>query len=398
MAVNSGQAEGVNRDDFICWQALMRAAPAAFVDQVRKFEDAGLRHSFILDAIKWQKGKQEDREIVKGFFSAYEEDPARRMRRVLKQISFSNEFTPDALESMIYMSAPPPKLEQAPPVEERKAEADIQLEGMVSEGFAETKEPMLLRREAGATRGDGNRLTIGGRDFMRIPAGKFVMGSKDDNEFQYEDERPQHTVDIPYDYWLGKFILTNEQYAQYLGKKEHPVKDWQKKKDHPVVNVSWDDAMAYCKWFNETCKSDLGDLLLRLPTEADWEKAARGAYGNEWPWGNEFDQNKCNSLEGKKGGTTPVGVYSSLGGDSPYGCADMVGNVWEWTHSLFAKYPYNVKDGREDEASRSSRVLRGGSFLNARSYARCAYRYDSAPDGRYDYIGFRFCVSSPSYI
>jgi hypothetical protein len=112
--------------------------------------------------------------------------------------------------------------------------------------------------------------------------------------------------------------------------------------------------MAYCEWFNETFQSELGGLLLRLPREAEWEKAARGAYGNEWPWGNEFDPNKCNSVEGGKGGTTPVGSYSSAGGDSPYGCADMVGNVWEWTE-------VELTDGWHRWT-----LLRGGSHYKAR--------------------------------
>lgn len=98
-------------------------------------------------------------------------------------------------------------------------------------------------------------------------------------------------------------------------------------------------------------------------------------------------------MEGRKGGTTPVGAYSSLGGDSPYGCADMVGNVWEWTHSLYAKYPYHAKDGREDEANRNSRVLRGGSFRSPRYNARCAYRNGSGPDDRDYNVGFRVCVA-----
>jgi formylglycine-generating enzyme required for sulfatase activity len=246
---------------------------------------------------------------------------------------------------------------------------------------------------------------------MRVPKGAFVMGSKEDNELALDSEKPQHTVDIPHDYWMAKFILTNRQFSEFIKDTKHETtadsqggwhpkqskivkginwrhptdaKDkWDDKEDHPVVQVSWDDAMAYCKWFNETFKSELGDLLLRLPTEAEWEKAARGAYGNEWPWGNEFDPAKCNSHEGGKVGTTPVGAYSSLGGDSPYGCADMVGNVWEWTHSRFAKYPYNAKDGREDESSRDSHVLRGGSFNYDRNLARCAARsYDSIPDLR----------------
>jgi len=159
--------------------------------------------------------------------------------------------------------------------------------------------------------------------------------------------------------------------------------------------------VAYCKWFNETYQAELkaaGNLTLRLPSEAEWEKAARGAYGNEWPWGSEFDPGKCNSAEGKKGGTTPVGVYSALGGDSPYGCADMVGNVWEWTSTLFAKYPYVAEDGRENTESRDRRVLRGGSFSYSRNHARCAYRYNDNPELRRDLIGFRVCASPPSRI
>jgi iron(II)-dependent oxidoreductase len=402
MALNSGQAEGVDRDDFICWQALMHAAPASFARQVMDFEDKAIRFGFIQDALKWQNGRQEDKDTVKGFFSAYEDKDSKRLRGVLKQISFSKEFTPDALDSMIYMTAPPPKVEpEKPVVEEPKRSAELELAG--EETFAEIKE-VVMRGGQSSERGkgiaprDGNRLLIGGMEFMRVPAGKFIMGSKDDNELASDDEKPQHTIDLDYDYWMSKFILTNEQYGQYLGGGKHPVSDWQKKKDHPVVKVSWDEAMKYCGWFNQTFKSELGDLLLRLPTEAEWEKAARGAYGNEWPWGNEFDKNKCNSREGNKGGTTPVGAYSAAGGDSPYGCADMAGNVWEWTYTLFAKYPYVAVDGREDEKSRASRVLRGGSFYYDLYLARCAYRSSDSPGGSSLNIGFRVCASSPSHI
>jgi formylglycine-generating enzyme required for sulfatase activity len=134
--------------------------------------------------------------------------------------------------------------------------------------------------------------------------------------------------------------------------------------------------MAYCQWLNNLLKGELpAGLVLRLPTEAEWEKAARGANGNEWPWGHEFDKNKCNSSEGGKGGTTPVGAYSPQG-DSPFGCADMVGNVWEWTHSLFKPYPYKMEDGREDEKVSGNRVVRGGAFYYNARFARCAYRLD----------------------
>ena len=256
MAGNSGQADGVNRDDFICWQALMRAAPKAFVDHILgTLEDKERRHSFIVDALKWQQGKQEDKEIVKGYFSAYEDKDSKRLRGVLKQISFSNDFTADALDSLIYMTVPPKKPEPEKPSVEEPIEKAISEEEVSIGTLGQVKEPVAMRVEKPfdynqgkrGIQGDQNRITIGNVDFMRVPAGKFVMGSKFSNELASDNEKPQHTVELTYDYWLGKFILTNEQYAEYLGKEKHPVSDWQKKKDHPVVNVSWDDAMEYCE-------------------------------------------------------------------------------------------------------------------------------------------------------
>ena len=214
-----------------------------------------------------------------------------------------------------------------------------------------------------------------GLEFMRVPAGKFLMG----------DEKS--TVDIPYDYWMARYPVTNAQYNQFT------KKDFDKgKENHPVVGVSWQDAMAYCERLNSLLKSELpSDLILRLPTEAEWEKAARGTDGWEYPWGNTFDKNKCNTSEGGKKDTTPVGYYSP-GGDSPYDIADMSGNVWEWTHSLYKPYPYKVNDGREDEKESGARVLRGGSFFNSVRFARCAFRYflDYLFYGR----GFRVVASS----
>ena len=222
---------------------------------------------------------------------------------------------------------------------------------------------------------------LGGMEFVRVPAGKFLMGSKKDNKLAYEAEKPQQTVDIPYDYWMARFPVTNEQYNAFTKAKsmKHPVDGWEKKKDHPVVRVSWKDAMVYCQWLNALLQAELpAGLILRLPTEAEWEKAARGTDGREYPWGDKFDKNNCNTSEG---GTTSVGSYSSRG-NSPYGCADMSGNVWEWCHSLYKPYPYKVDDGREDEKASGARVLRGGSFINDDGDARCACR------GNYDYLGF----------
>ena len=244
-------------------------------------------------------------------------------------------------------------------------------------------------------------------EFMRVPAGEFLMGSTQENTLAYDNERPQHTVDIPYDYWMARFPTTNEGYNKYVAAQglKHPVADWMQKKDHPVVGVFWDDAMAYCQWLNELLKRELpSGLVFRLPTEAEWEKAARWnpyrgvrGEGYEWPWGDEFDKNKCNSFEGGKGTTISVGSYSSQG-DSPYGCADMAGNVWEWMHSLQMSYPYQAKDGREDEKSSGSRVLRGGSFSNDRRLSRCANRSWYDPSFILRRSGFRVCVFPHQYL
>lgn len=237
--------------------------------------------------------------------------------------------------------------------------------------------------------------TFGDIEFVKVPAGTFLMGSKNDNVYASSDEKPQHTVDIPYDYWMARFPLTNEQYAGYVKAKcrNHPVSDWQEKKDHPVGNVSWWDAMVYCQWLNGLIEGKLPqESSLRLPTEAEWEKAARSEQGNEWPWGNEFDKNKCNGEEVAKIGTTRVGLYSPQG-DSPFGCADMAGKFWEWTHSLFKPYPYRAEDGHENEKCAEARVARGGSFSNCQGNTRCAYRLKVIPGSRLAYRGFRLVVA-----
>jgi len=232
---------------------------------------------------------------------------------------------------------------------------------------------------------------LGGIEFVRVPAGKFLMGSDNGND----NERPQHTVDIPYDYWIGRFTVTNEQYNFYARVKgiKHPVVRWEKKKDNPFIAAKLKDVMGYCTWLNECLKIELPlGLMLRLPTEAEWEKAARGTDGREYPWGNIFDKNNCNSEEGGNESTTPVGLYSPQG-DSPYGCTDMAGNVWEWTHSEYKAYPYNANDGREEEKESIMRMLRGSSVDFSEWGVRCASRKGYNPLNRIDLIGFRVAIA-----
>ena len=292
----------------------------------------------------------------------------------------------------MHLTAPPP-----PPVPvEAKLEA-IPLEGIELKAEALVAKHVEVREP---TRGEAkmpaaNVQTWGGVEFIRIPAGKFLMGSKDDNQLASDGEKPQHTIEILDDYWLARYPVTNDQFAKFVEEAAYKFsleKNWKKKADHPVVKMSWHDAMAYCKWLDETLRGEIKDMQVRLPTEAEWEKAARGEYGNEWPWGNEFDKNKCNSSEGEKKGTTPAGAYSPQG-DSPYGVADMVGNVWEWGHSLYKSYPYVADDGREDELASGARVLRGGSFRYSQGFARCAFRDFFDPFDRSVFIGFRVVVA-----
>ncbi len=405
MLENTGQARGVNRDDFTRWQVLRGTASSTFMDQVEDLPTEP-RRKFIDDAIKWAKGGTEA-ESVAGFFKAYEGE--RRLIKVLRMVEFSPQFTADALDAFLHMTQPPEPVAPAAPVQEP---------AIVKEGLPAVKgvRDVSSREVAGAEMGAANRRVLGGLEFVRVPKGSFLMGSKDDNPLAYDQEKPQHTVELAYDYWIARFPVTNDQFAQFVKATQHettvvkgfdwrhplgPESDLKGRGEHPVVQISWYDAMEYCNWLNQQLKAELGDLEIRLPTEAEWEKAARGEYGNEWPWGNEFDPAKCNSTEGGKGGITPVGTYSPQG-NSPYGAVDMVGNVWEWTLSLWGKdtsepdfkYPYDPNDGREDiqAGDRVLRVVRGGAWSYGRHFARGACRQYNYPDNRHDDHGVRTVV------
>jgi formylglycine-generating enzyme len=242
------------------------------------------------------------------------------------------------------------------------------------------------------------------------------MGSKEDNSLASDDEKPQHTVDIGHNFWIGKYPVTNTQFAEFVKARSYLTtaetnksdftwqnprgkqSNWEVKENHPVVCVSWDDANAYCQWINKVDTEELGtNLAFRLPTEAEWEKAARGEYGNEWPWGNDNPVKTLCNIEGWEGDTTPVGKYSPRG-DSPYGAADMSGNVWEWCADWYDPQEYVrragavVTDPRGPESG-TARVVRGGSWSLNRTSARCAFRGGAEPDDFFSFIGFRLVLS-----
>ncbi len=206
-----------------------------------------------------------------------------------------------------------------------------------------------------------------GMEFVKVPAGKFLMGSRiKENVFAEMfspegdlDEKHQREVNILYDFFLARYTVTTAQYKEYhrAVQNNRSNKDLKITSDHhPAIFSGWQDVLLYLDWLNKFYKP-LG-LVLNVPSEAEWEKAARGMDGRFYPWGNQYPtENLCNF---KSKGLQSVGKYSPQG-DSPYGCADMAGNVWEWTRSSYKPYPYNPADGRDDLQG-DALVVRGGSY------------------------------------
>ncbi len=193
-----------------------------------------------------------------------------------------------------------------------------------------------------------------------VPAGKFIMGSNN----RLPDEGPQHVVDLGA-FYIDIYEVTNFQYKKFNDetKRRSPTHFRNRtfpegKADHPVTYVSWEDAEAYCKWAGK-----------RLPTDQEWEKAARGTEGQIFPWGNEFDVKNANTplrwqQIGAFGDTTPVGAFK--GGVSPYGVYDMSGNVWEWTASWYKAYPNNTVPS--ESYGERYKTLKGGSWFDCSFY------------------------------
>lgn len=255
-------------------------------------------------------------------------------------------------------------------------------------------------------------------NFVKIPASKFTMGSQRSLDREaHNDELPAQVLHVS-DYYMMRYPVTNAQFFQFIQATGYrPPQFWVNgaypadKANHPVVGVSYYDALAFCAW-----AAKVAGLPVRLPTEPEWEKAARGPEMRLFPWGNEWKNGLCNISEEKMNGTTPVDHFSPQG-DSPYGISDMGGNVQEWCSSLFGPYPYDPADGREDhvydlqnkdlmpklletgttsliesaEASTGKSVIRGGSWRESKFQARCAYRGWAAPMHRSEDTGFRCC-------
>ena len=234
-----------------------------------------------------------------------------------------------------------------------------------------------------------------------IPAGEFIRGSdKVDLEHQagemgsakpwYLDEHPQHKFYLPL-FYIDRYEVTNAQYKRFIDavRARPPVYFYIRSvppgRDHlPVTDLNWYDADRYCRWIGK-----------RLPTEAEWEKAARGIDGREYPWGDAFDPKKANVGDAGPGDLTPVGAYRE--GASPYGVMDMAGNVWEWTADWYQPYPGG--DYQSALFGEKQKIFRGGGWGGAGHYAiplfyRTAYRSSIPPEEGYADLGFR-CAKSP---
>ena len=222
-------------------------------------------------------------------------------------------------------------------------------------------------------------------DWVTVRAGSFLMGDKEELCGGRQD-----SIYVPA-LKIARVPVTNAQYEQFVDATGHATPEhWQHgripagKENHPVVNVTWYDATAFCKWAG-VC----------LPTEAQWEKAARGTDGRKYPWGNEAPTKDLCNFGGNVGDTTPVGKHPK--GASPYGVLDMAGNVWEWTSSLYKPYPYDASDGRESPEGGEWRGLRGGSWRVNPDGAAAAIRSWNDPVRISVSLGFRVVVcSSPS--
>ena len=248
--------------------------------------------------------------------------------------------------------------------------------------------------------------------FIHIPAGRFTMGSdRKKDAFAREEEQSQIEVELE-EFYMARYPVTVAQFKNFVetsGYKPNNPKCLDGLSNHPVVKVTWYDAIAYCNWLaNKLHNIPNVPPELRygwqvtLPSEAEWERAARGTDGRIYPWGNEFDPNKANTRESGVNYTSAVGCFPS--GVSQDGLHDMSGNVWEWTNSMWSKdlnnhdlaqsYSEHPDEWENLNTCDDTRiVIRGGSWYYNLELARCAFRGWSKPDFMLNYRGFRISLS-----
>ena len=260
------------------------------------------------------------------------------------------------------------------------------------------------RFEAGEILGvlDDPRLAVSESNLIRIPTGKFERGSMD-----FKNTQPVRQIELD-ECFIGKYPVTNQEYREFIKAGGYQNRElwseagwqwrervninepryWHHRKwngpNFPVVGVSWYEAEAYCNWL----RSVTGKVY-RLPTESEWEKAARGVEGFQYPWGNEWHNDYCNSRESELIRTSPVGIF--LQGKSPYGCMDLAGNIWEWCADWYDKdyYRQSPTQNPPGPTTGKTRVLRGGSWDYHAEGLRSSVRLRDIPGNWRSSVGFR---------
>jgi formylglycine-generating enzyme required for sulfatase activity/predicted MPP superfamily phosphohydrolase/energy-coupling factor transporter ATP-binding protein EcfA2 len=273
----------------------------------------------------------------------------------------------------------------------------------------ETNASIEERFEAGEIVGTLGDSRIRADNMVLVKGGKFMRGSNEDDADAYSNEKPQREIYLD-DFMIGKYPVTNEEFKEFVGgggygkarkdmwseegwrwREENEISKpeyWHDRKwngpNFPVVGISWFEAEAYANWLSEKTGH-----RYRLPTEAEWEKAARGTKGFKYPWGEHFDKNLCNSFELGLRRTSPVGIFPE--GKSPYGCFDMAGNVWEWCSDRYNdKYYANCPDSNpKGPSDGADPVVRGGYWYDYARICRSADRDHDDPRDRGCDLGFR---------
>jgi formylglycine-generating enzyme required for sulfatase activity len=242
--------------------------------------------------------------------------------------------------------------------------------------------------------GEINISPLDGMEMVYVPAGPFLMGASMDEPFATNNEKPQSWIYLDA-FWIDRTEVTNAMYAGCVAANHCPPVSQTRSKtrfgyfndpayaNYPVVNVSWQNAQSYCAWAGR-----------RLPSEAEWEKAARGEDGRLYPWGNERPFSSLLNYDNKIGDTTPVGSFPE--GASPYGVLDLAGNVREWVSDWYGNNYYTIMPviNPSGPADGEYRILRGGSWFSSEGAVRTAARLWNYPELVSDSNGFR-CVDTP---
>lgn len=238
-------------------------------------------------------------------------------------------------------------------------------------------------------------------DFVEIPAGTFTMGAdRARDPLAFDNEQPQHAIELPA-FFIARHEVTAGEYKKFAqaGKWSVDPRALEIADAHPAAFVSWTDALAYCRWLEAALKASAATPApivqalkngwrVTLPTEAQWEKAARGTDGRRYPWGDEPRRDRANFAASA---TTAAGSIACP--ECAHGLSDMAGNVWEWTRSPLQPYPYDEADDRSNLDADALWVMRGGAFSDAAQLIRTTTRGAAEPGARRAFIGFRVAIS-----